>query len=271
MKSEIGRRSAVRYGAPLLIVATLAGCSQAGAIFGSPSRGAVTDPVPQDPNATFQAGQIVGGGTKQMAVDASEVGKFLPRPELLAPGGPGRADLVYFNPKAPLSNYNKIMIDPVTIWAGPNSDLNNVPADQKRALANAAYADIYNALKGHCQMVQTASPGTIQFRFALVDTKEPNAVINTVATYAPYASSAYSLASFAFNKGVGYFSGTATGEGFATDAVNGTLLWQAVDKRGGTTAVAANTLDNWRDVRHVFEAWGILLRERLQQAGVCRK
>ena len=45
----------------------------------------------------------------------------------------------------------------------------------------------------------------------------------------------------------------------------------AVDKRGGTTSFAANTLDNWRDVRHVFEAWGVLLRERLQQAGVCRK
>ena len=42
------------------------------------------------------------------------------------------------------------------------------------------------------------------------------------------------MASFAFNKGVGYFSGTATGEGFATDAVNGELLWEAVDKRGGT-------------------------------------
>jgi hypothetical protein len=163
------------------------------------------------------------------------------------------------------------MIDPVTIWTGPSSELNGVPADQKRALANAAYADIYAALKGHCQMVQTASPGTIHFRFALVDTKEPNAVLNTVATYAPYASTAYSVASFAFNKGVGYFSGSATGQGFATDAVNGTLLWQAVDKRGGTTAFVANTLDDWRDVRHVFEAWGILLRDRLQELGVCRK
>jgi hypothetical protein len=265
------RCSVSRYAAPLLIATMLAACSQSGGLFGSPSAGVVADPVHQDPNATFQAAQIVGGGTKQIAVDDSEIGKFLPQPELLTPGGPGRAGLVYLNPKVPLSNYDKVMIEPVTIWAGPNSELNSVPADQKRALANAAYADIYGALKGHCQMVQKASPGTIQFRFALVDTKEPNAVINTVATYAPYASSAYSLASFAFNKGVGYFSGTATGEGFATDAMNGTLLWQAVDKRGGTTALAANTLDNWRDVRHVFEAWGILLRDRLQQLGVCRR
>jgi Protein of unknown function (DUF3313) len=268
-KTRGGRLGAARYGAPLLLAA-LAGCSGS-SLFGSPSAGVVSDPVAQDPNATLQAGQIVGGGTKQMAVDPSQLGKFLPQPGLLAPGGPGRADLVYLNPKVPLSNYDKIMIDPVTIWAGPNSALNSVPADQQRALANAAFADIYDALKDHCDMVQTASPGTIHFHFALVDTKEPNAVINTVATYAPYASTAYSLASFAFNHGVGYFAGTATGQGFATDAMNGTLLWQAVDKRGGTTSFAANTLDNWRDVRHVFEAWGVLLRERLQQAGVCRK
>ena len=267
MKTKMGRLVGARYGA-LLLAAVLAGCSQGG-IFGSPSAGVVQNPVAQDPNAHIQAGQIVGGGTKQMSVDTSQIGKFLPQPELLTPGEPGRAALVYLNPNVPLSNYHKVLIDPVTIWAGPNSELNSVPADTQRELANAAYADIYNALKGHCEMVQKASPGTIHFRFALVDTKEPNAVINTVATYAPYASSAYSVASFAFNKGVGYFAGTATGEGFATDAMNGTLLWQAVDKRGGTTTFVANTLDNWRDVRHVFEAWGVLLRERLQELGVC--
>jgi hypothetical protein len=246
---------------PALIAAAIAGCSH----------GEISNPIQQEPNATVQLGQVVGGATKQMTVDASQVGKFLPQPELLAPGGPGKADLVYFDPNANFSSYHSILLDPVSIWAGPNSDLNSVPADQQRALANAAYSDIYNALKGSCHLVQKAGPNTIHLRFALVDTKEPNATINTVATYAPYASTAYSLASLAFNKGVGYFSGTATGEGFATDATSGTLLWEAVDKRGGTTAVIANTLDNWRDARHVFEAWGVQLRERLQELGVCRK
>jgi hypothetical protein len=250
----------------MVVVAGFAGCSQLGISSGPTMR---ADPVPQDPNATIQAGQLVGGGTKQMTLDAPPVGGFLPHPELLRPGGPGRPDLVYLNTSVDLKKYRKIMIDPVTIWAGPHSELNSVPADQQRAVANLLYSELYNALKGHCQLVQRAQPDTIHFRFALVDLKEPNPTINTVATYAPYASTAYSVASFAFNKGVGYFSGTATGEGYATDAVNGTLLWQGVDKRGGTTAVVANTLDNWRDIRHVFEAWGVQMRTRLQQIGVC--
>jgi Protein of unknown function (DUF3313) len=251
--------SAARWMLPAVLATALAACSEGP---GTPS------PIPQQPNAIIQPGQIVGGGTKQITKGVQPVGGFLPQPELLAPGGSGKAALVYLNPD--ISNYHQILMDPVTIWAGPNSELNKVPADQQNALANAFYSDLYNALKGHCQMVRTASPNTIHLHVALVDTKEPNAVLNTAATYAPYVSTAYSVASFAFNKGVGYFSGTATGEGFATDAVNGTLLWEAVDKRGGTTALAANTLDNWRDVRHVFEAWGVQFRERLQQLGVCR-
>ena len=248
-------------GLPALLAAGLVGCSY----------GDISVPNQQDPNATFQLGQVVGGATKQLEVDPSQVGKFLPQPELLTPGGAGRADLVYLDPNANFASYRNVLIDPVTIWAGPNSDLNSVPADQKRALANAAYSDIYNALKGHCHMVQKAGANTLHLRFALVDTKIPNAALDTVATYAPYASTAYSLASVAFNNGVGYFSGTATGEGYATDASSGKLLWEAVDKRGGTTAVVANTFDNWRDVRHVFEAWGVQLRERLQELRICRK
>jgi hypothetical protein len=233
--------------------------------------GTTPSPIAQQPNATIQPAQLIGGGTKEMTEGVQPVGGFLPQPELLAPGGPGRAALVYLNPAANMASYKKVMIEPVTIWAGPHSELNSVPSDQQRALANVLYSDVYHALKGHCTMVQTASPNTIHFHFALVDTKEPKPVLNTVATYAPYASTAYSVASFAFNKGVGYFSGTATGEVFATDSVTGALLLEAVDKRGGTTAVVANTLDNWRDIHHVFEAWGVQLRTRLQEFGVCHK
>jgi hypothetical protein len=60
-----------------------------------------------------------------------------------------------------------------------------VPPLSSPARSNLLYSEIYNALKGHCTMVQKAQPDTLHFRFALVDTKEPNATINTVATYAP--------------------------------------------------------------------------------------
>jgi uncharacterized protein DUF3313 len=97
----------------------------------------------------------------------------------------------------------------------------------RQALANQFTSDLATALKAHCRMTTQSGPGTARLRFALVGAKEPNAALNTVATYVPYVSTAYGAASYLFNKDVGYFAGTATVEGYATDTSNGAVLWQA--------------------------------------------
>ncbi len=237
----------------LVVAGALAACGQSGGL-----------------GNMFQPGQIVGGGTKQMT-DVQPVAGFLPDTSLLRPGGSGQAALFYRNPTANFASYNKVMLDPVMIWAPPDSQLNTVPPAQRQAVADSFYSDLYNALKKRCQMASSPSPGTMRMRFALVDAKIPNAAVNTVATYTPYASTAYGVASLAFNNGVGYFAGTATGEGYATHATDGALLWEAVDRRGGTTAVAENTLNTWLDVDHAFQAWSDQVVARMQELGACRK
>ena len=228
-----------------------------------------TGPIQQKPSG-LQAGDVIGGATAQIK-EVKPVSNFLPHPELLAPGGPGRPALVYFNAQAKIASYHKVFLDPVAIWAAPDSDFAKIPVKDQRALANLFYTDLYNALKGHCTLVKTASPNTLHFKIALVDAKEPNTAINTVATYAPYVSTAYSVSSRLLHHGDGRFAGTATVEGYAVDAVTGELLWEAVDKRGGTTALVSNTLDSTRDIRHAFEAWAVQMRTRLQEVGVCHK
>jgi hypothetical protein len=250
---KVGNQSLGRRILVLAAIGALTACGQSGGGLGG----------------MVQPGQIVGGGTKQIA-GVQPVGGFLPNPSLLNPGGAGQADLVYRSPTANFASYNKVILEPVAIWAPPDSPLNTVPLEQRQAAANAFYSDLYNALSRRCQMVTAPSPGTMRMRFALVDAKIPNSAVNTVATYTPYASTAYSLASLAFNNGVGYFAGTATAEGYATDATNGGLLWEAVDKRGGTTAVVENTLNNWNDVDHAFQAWAEQLASRMQELGACR-
>ena len=217
-----------------------------------------------------QTGQIVGGGTVQMT-QVQPVGGFLPEPGLLQPGGNGRAALYYVNPKVDLKRYGKIILDPVEIWTAPGSDLAKVPVNQRQAAANTFYYKLFNAMKERCVMTRSPGAGVLRFRFALVDAKLPNATVNTVATYAPYASTAYGVASYALNGGVGYFAGTATAEGFAKDSRTGQVIWQAVDKRGGTTSLAENTLDTWLDVHHAFDAWAKLITQRLVSAGICTK
>jgi hypothetical protein len=53
--------------------------------------------------------------------------------------------------------------------------------------------------------------------------------------------------------------------------VTGTLLWEGVDKRGGTTALVENTFDTWLDVHHAFEAWSARLAARMKELGACQQ
>jgi hypothetical protein len=218
--------------------------------------------------SNFDTGRIVGGSTKQIR-DVEPVGGFLPSPSLLEAGGPGRAALMYRNSEVNLSRYNALILEPVSIWTGPNSPVATLPEEQRQVLANTFTADLNGALKTKCRMTRRNGPGVARIRLALVDATTPNAALNTVATYAPYVSTAYSVASIGLNKGVGYFAGTATIEGYATDSTNGTVLWQAVDKRGGTTALIKNTLDTQLDVHLAFQAWSKNLLAGLQELGIC--
>lgn len=212
--------------------------------------------------------RVIGGGTAQIT-DVRPVSGFLPQPGLLQPGGRGRAALFYMKPGANFAAYRSVYLAPVEIWAGADSNLKGVPAAQRRALANLFYSNLHNALKPGCTLVSKPVANTLRIRIALADAISADATKNTVASYAPYASTAYTLGSLAFNKGVGFFAGSATVEGFASDARTGEVLWQAVDKRGGTGALVKNTLDEWLDVRHAFEAWSTQVAQKLRDIGVC--
>jgi len=216
--------------------------------------------------------QAVFGSTRQIT-DVQPVAGFLPDPSLLQPGAPGQAALVYRNPTVNFAFYDKVFLDPATIWTAPDSALNSVPESARQAAANRFYTDLYKALSKHCLMVTSLSrPGTMHLRIALTDVRTAPVLLNTVATYAPFGlSTGYSLASLVFNSGVGRFAGRAAAEGYATDPTTGTLLWQAVDKRAGTTALISNTFNSWLDIDRAFRAWSVQLAGRLRELGACRK
>jgi hypothetical protein len=152
----------------------------------------------QQSGQTPQIGQLIGGATKQVSSGAQPVGGFLPHPELLTPGSDGQPYLIYLSPSLQPSSYTSVMLEPVTIWTLPGSSLDSVSPDQRQILADTFTHDLGTALTKVCPITTLARPGTMRLRFALTDAFEPNAVISTVATYTPYASTAYSVASYVF-------------------------------------------------------------------------
>lgn len=218
----------------------------------------------------ISGGRIVGGATRQVH-DVSSVSGFLPQPALLQPGGSGDPALIYRNPGVDSSHYGALILDPVSVWAGSGSAFTKTPVAEQQALANKFTSDLAAALRTRCRVTTQPGPGVLRVRIALVDAHPANATMNTIATYVPFVSAAYSGASYAFNKDIAYFAGSATVEGYVTDTSSGTVLWQAVDKRAGETSVLENTLDPNLDINHAFEAWSKDLAARLQRLGICRR
>lgn len=194
---------------------------------------------------------------------------FLPEPELLQPGKEGQAALTYLNPNANWPSYTKMILDPVTLWSGENSQLDNVPPERRQAFADALYGELYAAASTRCQMVSKPSPGAVIVRFAIVEAEASNPTLNTISTYVPQARILSTLGGYAFNDGAGVFTGSATVEGYAVDATTGEVLWQAVDKRAGANAIGSNTFNSWGDVDNAFKAWAKQFGQRMTKLGVC--
>lgn len=215
-------------------------------------------------------GDVIGGNTKSMATTEASDG-FLPKPELLTENKGTFWSQTWMKPDVNMATYTNVMIDPVTIIVSAQSKLANLPDAQRYDLVNTFYSDMYNAVSASCQVTNVPGPQTVRLNIALSDATSSNGVIKTVATYTPYVGVAYKAANLAFNNGVGYFSGTASAEGYATNGATGEVIWQGIDKRGGNSPLLSNTTDSWLDVHNAFKAWSGQLISKLQQLGVCHK
>ena len=193
----------------------------------------------------------------------------LPDPALLQRGTTGEVDQVYLNPSANWVSYTKVILDPVTIWTGRGSNMANASPAEQKALADAFYTELHNAVAKRCQMVTEPSPGTMRWHIALVDATSANPFLNTLSTYEPQVHVVDLAAGYAFDHGVALWVGEATAEGYARDATTGTLLWEGADERAGTKAWGRDTFNSWDDVDNAFKAWAEQFARRLDELGAC--
>jgi hypothetical protein len=208
--------------------------------------------------------------TKQVVMEKPPpASAVLPDPGLLQKGKSGEVDRVWLNQNIRWASYTKVVLDPVTIWTGRGSDMAKASPKEQKALADALYTDLYDAIAKRCQMVSEPALGTMRWHVALVDATSANPFLNTLSTYEPHVHLLDVLAGYAFDHGVAYWVGEATAEGYARDAITGELLWQGVDERAGTKAWGRNTFNSWDDVDNAFKAWAAQFAKRLGELGAC--
>ncbi len=177
---------------------------------------------------------------------------------LLSVGGKEQAGLRYINPAAKWSQYNKILISPVTYWGGDSSKLS--AADQQM-LVNYTSQQFKEQLGQKFQIVDQAGPGVMKIDAALTDAESATPGLRSISIIVPQAHMLANLKYLA--TGSMPFVGAAQGEVKITDSVSGQILALAVDKRIGGGSIKAGFQWKWGDAENAVNHWAELLTDRL--------
>ena len=174
-----------------------------------------------------------------------------------------QALLVYKNPAADWRKYKKIQLDPVTVWMSQkDSQLKDVSVEDRQRLAALLWSKVDEQLRKDYEMTSQPGPDVLRIQAAITEAGESNAVLDTVTSVIPQTRMLSGMKSLA--TGVSAFTGSASVEMKATDSATGTILAEAVDRRGGTKSLSGVT-NSWNDVEEAYRYWAEKMRYRLCQ------
>jgi len=202
------------------------------------------------------------GPTTRQAPAAKPSG-FLGDYSRLQPGGPGRALLVYRAPDVNLAGYDKVLLDPVTVWRPPDAG-GAVSHEDLQRLADLLYGMLLSRLSTYYVMVRSPEPKTLRIRAALTEAAPSSTTMDVVSQLGVVSRAAGDVKEMA--SGTPAWVGAASAEIEVLDAETGKELYAAVDRRVGEKTFTGST-DQWGDVTDTFRVWSDAVIDRLQAEG----
>ncbi len=187
---------------------------------------------------------------------------------LMQEGEKGQALRVYRNPRVDTlaaNAYDKVFLDAVKIYYGPESKLKDVPRDQLQNLATMFSGELAEKLSNDYQLVNKPGPKTLRIQTAITDAQATSTALKA-ASFVPIPVGVPGL-KFALLKskelatGKPVFAGEVTAEVKMTDAQSGEVLFAAVDRRVGGRL--GGGWKSWTDAEQAFQYWAEKIRYAL--------
>lgn len=200
--------------------------------------------------------------TTQQAPKVAASG-FLGDYSRLQPGGPGHALLSYRAPDANIAAYDKVLLDPVTVWRAPGAS-DSVPRAELQRLANLLYGMLLSRLKTYYVMVQSPGAQTLRIRAALTEATPSSTTVDIMSQLGPISAAADEVKEMA--TGTPAWVGAASAEIQVLDGESGKELLAAADRRVGQKTLTGSS-DPWADVTDSFALWADAVIARLQAEG----
>ncbi|WP_230874754.1 DUF3313 domain-containing protein [Methylomonas sp. LL1] len=176
----------------------------------------------------------------------------------LQAGGKDQVNYRYFTPSAQWTQYDKVLIDPVTFWGGEST---TVPAADQQALTNYFSQQLREQLGKKLKLADQPGPGVLKVTVAMTDAEAATPVLRSISMLVPQAHMLSNLKYLA--TGTFPFVGGAQGEVRITDSVSGAVLAAAVDKRIGGGSAVNSFQWQWGDAEHAIDQWCEMLTKRL--------
>jgi hypothetical protein len=190
--------------------------------------------------------------------DAAEFSGFLDDYSLLRRGGADEVALVYRDPEAPWTSYDKVLFEPVTLWRSGRKSLEAVPeGDLLRLIADLEGA-VRRRLGDGFELVEKPQPGAMRIRLAITEARASDPILDVMRAR---GGGNPTRGDGPLDPETRRFIERAHIEGEIRDASTDRLLAAGVDRRPRDGALP---IDTWAEVDRALDFWAERVCARLE-------
>ena len=188
----------------------------------------------------------------------ADVSGFLDDYSLLRPGSPGEVALIYRNPEAHWTSYDKVLFEPVTLWRSGKNSLGSIPEGDLLRLVTDLETAVRRRLGAGFALVDDPDAGVMRIRLAITEARASDRVLDVLRAR---SGGDVTAGNGALNPETRKFIEQAQIEGEIRDARTDQLLAAGVDRRRREGALP---IDTWADVDRALEFWAERVCARLE-------
>jgi hypothetical protein len=183
---------------------------------------------------------------------------FLDDYSFLREGAPGDVMLVYRNPNADWTRYDKVLLEPVTLWRSGRNSLDPVPEEDLLRLVSALENALRQQLGAGFRLVDQPGPGVMRIRLAITEARASDPILDVLrARSTPLPPPSVGPIDPELRR----FIERAAIEGEIRDAQTDELLAAGVDRR----REGAPPIDTWAAIDRALDSWAERLCARLER------
>lgn len=184
----------------------------------------------------------------------------------LQPIHDARTPFLYKNSAADLSRYPALLIDPVTIYEGPDNQFGSISGDDRRSIANYLQERLRMVLGQSVRIADVAEPGAARLHLTLTGLETSTPFFSAVSHLDPGGLLINGVLQASGRRGT--FTGSVTYAVELTDAISGEVLLAYVTKQAPNALDISSSFRTLAAARTGVDKGVTQLRDKLTQAGM---